>query len=754
MKLVRLKHFKTTQILVIVALAITFITPKTSNAQCFEIESILVDACGDPESENEMVRFLIGATDLNTSNLSVNWPTSQDPWLGTCQTAATAQTTATLNATISTCGFLKEPTNGILPSGARVILVSSTNINTSFNSFDGLSDTLYIIYQCSGNIAGHFGNNNGPKTFSMSFSGTNGCSDQVEYNADLLETITGSTSGNSSAQNGATVNFTPNGTASYANYGCQAPITPNTISISAFPIEICPLDTINLNAYSTNPNVVWKGGNGTFTNQNNVNTVYQSTATDIFPIKIYAGFLIPCGDTLFDSTEIVLSTTANIFVTPTALSLCEGETISLNASGSSSFVWNDGSTGTSLVVDTAGTFYASTNQCGIDTAFVDITWNGSQPNVSISGQDSICQGETSLITATGDGPFTWHDNAIGSIHNATTGQTIYASVENLCGRDTAFLDIVIIGTPPNAMVSGNMNVCGTAVTSLTASGGDSYEWNDGTTNTNYSTSAINGFLVATTICGVDTAFFTVIETGDLPEAVITGDPNICDNVTSIYTASGGDSYLWSNGSNSNELLTNSAEDLFLIAYNICGEDTAFIELIDNSVYAEFDMSDSIGYQPLAIEFTNQSSYATQYNWDFGNGETSANEHEEQTYTKGGNFTIQLVASNDFCTDTAFNNILILDHSNVFIPNTFSPNNDNINDVFAPVVMSISEDDYSFSIYDRNGSLLFFSDIVGESWDGSFLSTQIPNGVYIWKISYKIDGDLNSHEKIGHINLIR
>lgn len=737
----------------------TIITPKSSNAQCFEIESILVDACGTPESENEMVRFLVGSTPLSTNDLNITWATTANPWLGVCQNASTAQTTADLNATITTCGYLKEPTGGVLPAGARVILATSTNLNANFNSFDGLSDTLYIIYQCNGNTYGHFGNHGSSsiKTLSMSFANPNGCTDVVTYNRNFLLNQLGTTGGSSASKDGGTVNYTPNGTATYTNNGCQAPITPNTIDISAFPVSICPLDSINLNATSTNPNVIWSGGNGTFSNQNNINTVYYSTANDVFPITIYAGFLIPCGDTLFDSTEITLNTNANIFVTPTATSLCEGETITLNASGSSSFTWSDGSTGTSLIIDTAGTFYAFTNQCGIDTASVNITWNGSTPSVTITGDSTICQGETSLITATGDGPFTWHDASIGSLHSVSTNQTIYATVSNLCGIDTAFLDITIIGAPPSALVTGNFNVCGTDSTLLNASGGDSFEWNDGSNSSTFSTSSTTtGYLIATTICGIDTTFFTVNETGNLPQALIGGDPNICSNIPSLFSASGGDTYLWSNGSTSDTYITNSifADNIYLIAYNACGEDTTYLQLIDNSVIASFETSDSIGYQPLAIDFTNLSSYATQYNWNFGNGETSTNENEEQTYTVGGNITVQLIAANNFCTDTAYKNLIILDHSNVFIPNTFSPNNDNINDVFAPIVSSISEDDYSFSIFDRNGGILFNTEIIGESWDGTHTNIPIPNGVYIWKISYKVDGDLTTHNKIGHVNLIR
>ena len=48
----------------------------------FEINSILVDACGSPEGENEMVRFTVGASPLQVSSLNVTWPNTSLNFLG------------------------------------------------------------------------------------------------------------------------------------------------------------------------------------------------------------------------------------------------------------------------------------------------------------------------------------------------------------------------------------------------------------------------------------------------------------------------------------------------------------------------------------------------------------------------------------------------------------------------------------------------------------------------------------------------
>lgn len=715
-----------------------------------------MDACGTPEAENEMVRFTVGNTALNTNDLSVGWATTADPWLGVCQSATTAQKTADLNATITTCGFLKEPINGVLPAGAKVLLITSTAIDVTFNSFDGLNDTLYIIYQCAGNTYGHFGNygSSAIRTLTMSFANPNGCSDVVSYDRSLLINQQGFVGGNSSDRNGGGVNYTANGAATYYNNGCQAPITTNNLEITATPTTICPLDTIDLTATSTNPNLIWLGGQGTFSNQGSLNTSYYSSSNDVFPLTLYAGFIIPCGDTLKDSVVITQSTNSNLSVSASSLSICEGDIITLTASGANAYTWNDGSTGNTLNIDTSGIFYASTTTCGNDTSFVTISWNGSAPSVSISGDSIICEGDTTLITATGDGPFTWNDGSIGTLHNTFSAQTIYAAVSNSCGTDTAYMNISFSGAPPTASITGDLFICNNTPTTLTAAGGDSYEWNDGATSTTYNSLANNGYLIATNNCGSDTINFTIIDRGNSPIASITGDTIICENEYNLFNASGGDSYLWNNGTTNDFYYTSNSETIYVIAYNQCGEDTAYLSLTDQSVLADFEMSDSIGYQPLSINFTNFSNNADSYFWNLGNDIASTNEHEEYTYTVAGKYNIQLIAENAYCSDTSTQELTILSSSNIFIPNSFSPNNDFINDYFTPIVSDISEEDYNFTIFDRNGLVIFNSTTIGESWDGTHSNKKSQNGVYIWKLTYKINGNLTSYDKFGHVNLIR
>lgn len=165
-----------------------------------------------------MVRFKVGTTNINTSNLDVNWPSNS--WLGLIQNQTTHNKVVALNAQITSaggCGQLLEPTAGVLPANAKVILVTSFNLNVSSNVFGPITENIYILFQNNpANGSGHFGNYNTPaglRTLSISFGS---CSDSVTYERSLLI----DESGVHVASDGATVNFTASGTASYVNNGC------------------------------------------------------------------------------------------------------------------------------------------------------------------------------------------------------------------------------------------------------------------------------------------------------------------------------------------------------------------------------------------------------------------------------------------------------------------------------------------------------------------------------------------------------
>ena len=268
----------------IVFILLSLFTLQKSFAQWFEIESILVDACSpnnpvNEEGYNEMVRFKVGPAPLNTGTLNVTWPNGANPWLGLIQDATTASKVASLNADISTagsCGQILEPTGGVLPANATVILVTSQNVNVAFNSFASLTGTIYMIFQNNpSTIGGNFANWNvvpGLRTLVMSFGGA--CNETVTYERSLLINSNGTYGGTNAVNDGSTVNFTPAGVASYVNNGCNAPIPPFTVN-AGNSITACKGSTVNLlGTAQGQQSVLWTAPSGTFSTANNLATNY------------------------------------------------------------------------------------------------------------------------------------------------------------------------------------------------------------------------------------------------------------------------------------------------------------------------------------------------------------------------------------------------------------------------------------------------------------------------------------------------
>lgn len=91
----------------------------------------------------------------------------------------------------------------------------------------------------------------------------------------------------------------------------------------------------------------------------------------------------------------------------------------------------------------------------------------------------------------------------------------------------------------------------------------------------------------------------------------------------------------------------------------------------------------------------------------------------------------------------------------FVPNTFTPNDDDVNDVFVPVAGSINE--WSFSVYDRWGKLVFFTEDELLGWNGLIDGKAGPVGSYFWVIKYKEYDDVQGWQeknKTGTVNLVR
>ncbi|MEJ6777704.1 MAG: gliding motility-associated C-terminal domain-containing protein [Crocinitomicaceae bacterium] len=181
--------------------------------------------------------------------------------------------------------------------------------------------------------------------------------------------------------------------------------------------------------------------------------------------------------------------------------------------------------------------------------------------------------------------------------------------------------------------------------------------------------------------------------------------------------------------------------------------------VEGSPLASFTPSSSqLTTLDTDVNFINNSTGAVNYEWDFGNGEISIIENPFHEFSEGveGAYTVELVAFSSMgCTDTAYATINIIEELIYYIPNSFTPDGDSHNQIFLPIFTS-GYDPYDFSmlIFNRWGEIIWESHDDKIGWDGTYGGKIMNDGMYNWKIIFKLSSADEHRIITGSVNLIR
>lgn len=690
--------------------------------KCLEIDRVLVDACntGCPnsqEGESEMFRFLVGPAPIALNDLNAQWATPNG-FLGWVQNAATASVTAQFNASITNCGWLIEPSNGLIPAGKTVLGITSTNPCITGNSFAGLSDTLYVIYQNAGNTFGHFKNTNNGSAITPSPSSAQSlrtfiltvvsqqCSDTVIYNIAALVNQFGTYGGSFTDNDGSSVlvNWPGFPDVGYVNDGCQAPFTPSIVQILTNPAPLPCGGTLALSAFTTGnvASVFWTGGTGSFTTPNSSTSQYTLGANETTGASISFCAVSVCGDTLCDVLQLEVEGATSVTITSNdGTTICAGSSVELTATGGANYLWSTGATTPSITVGSAGPVSVeSTNACGTVSAEIVLdVING--PVAGLAGPAESCPGEEFTLIATGGNSFTWNTGADADTLTLNEPGTYTVIASNSCGTDQAEITVAQAATVvPSFAVDVNTGCEPHCVTlSATSDPTFSYTWSlgDGT--------EMAGNVVQH--CYSEGLF----------------------DVTLRATPAAGDTR--------------------------CAGDSIQIGMVQAlaSPIAAFTMDPLV--VPLdrpEVTFTQQSSNADSVLWQFGTPQSFTSTAAVLIYAFDayGCFPIHLRATNsNGCTDSTEQELCVEDAFALWAPNAFTPNNDGINDEFRIICSVKDPREFELAVFDRWGKQQFMSTVVGDGWKAE----QVDDGLYNWIVRLR-DTTGKVQNLGGHVIVVR
>ena len=242
------------------------------------------------------------------------------------------------------------------------------------------------------------------------------------------------------------------------------------------------------------------------------------------------------------------------------------------------------------------------------------------------------------------------------------------------------------------------------------------------------------------------------------------DQDVCTGDNVVLTASGATSYVWDNN------VVNGAifNPVITTTYTVVGTDANGCQNsddVDVNVYEypnpDFSFTPSITTtENTFIFFNNNTTNAESYFWTFGDGVGfSTNEDPQYLYPSvPDNYIITLVASsnNGLCVDSVSKQLIVEDVVTFYIPNVFTPNSDEHNNVFTPVFTSgFDPYDFHMIIFNRWGEIVWESYNAAAGWDGHFGNGGlVDDGVYTWQIDFKANLSDKRYEYRGHVTVLK
>ncbi|MGV3610760.1 MAG: gliding motility-associated C-terminal domain-containing protein [Fluviicola sp.] len=450
------------------------------------------------------------------------------------------------------------------------------------------------------------------------------------------------------------------------------------------------------------------------------------------------------------------------------------------------------------VQDGSSTICAA-NQVGVATVSVNPL-----PSATILGDTSLCLNEAQPVVTfngtNGVSPFTFTYSVNGgapqtmisasgqstiSIPTSIPGDYDYQLISvqegsvSMCSNLVGNNALVRVWDLPNVFAGNDFPICDGATATLSGQGAVTYVWDnnviDGvpfspSATLNYAVEGTdangckNTDVIQVTVVPIPQVDFSATEVAGCSPLITTltnlstGNLNNCQ-----WTLSNGDEYNGC-GTVDMELREPGCYDVTLTVSTPEGctnsaTKPTFLCVYPNPI-ADFNMTPTeLETSNTFVNFFNNSYGAVSYSWNFSD-ESPLNTNENPTHVfpdeESATYEVYLIAvSADGCIDSTSRSVRVGEDLIYYVPNAFSPDGDEFNNVFKPVLTTgFDVTSYHLSIFNRWGELIFESLNYEEGWDGTYHNEKLLDGTYIWKIKVKKKSNDEKTELDGHVTLLK
>jgi len=609
-----------------------------------------------------------------------------------------------------------------------------------------------------------------------SYNHVDGGTSRFDKSGRIYHAVCGACGGNDFGFTSTPGSWSPTNNSSNCN---MATFKFELSTIEAAAAQPAPLICIPQSVYfqnnSTNGNSFsWDFGDGNTSNQ--FEPIYQYTEPGIYDVTLVVYDSNGC----FSSDSVTITLNIGAFeggVVQPSSPICPGDSFQFEAFGGANYSWtpanlldNPNVFNPTATINTTTTFnVVISDSCGSIT--VPVTLEVYQSSIAVSPDTSICIGTSAQLEVVTNGTVTWNPPTFlnnSTILNpiATPTSTITYTVNAIspegCSNEDS-VQVSVFFNAPIPVLPDSLNMCRGSSISILASGGDFYSWNP-----NMYINTVNGPLVTvnppinqwyycdfTNACGTvpDSVYINLVEAN----IQAGNDTIICPGESATIWVSGGEYYQWypSNSvisafGNSAQVKPDQSTNYMIIGTDIDGcKDTAFVEIalypnptlqVTPSINAFY--GDEVQLEALAHTPGNYIWSPPEYLSCINCSNPIATPNQNITY---------FVSFTDVngCSSSSYVNITY--DAIVYVPNTFIPDDDEVNDLFKVYGGNIKE--MQCLIFNRWGERIATLNSTDEYWDGTYKGIKCQDGTYTWKLTYT-DFLYHTYQLTGHVNLLR
>ncbi|MCE3228043.1 MAG: conserved repeat domain protein [Bacteroidetes bacterium] len=517
---------------------------------------------------------------------------------------------------------------------------------------------------------------------------------------------------------------------------CSSTMAVKTVSVASGPtVNLGPdLNTCNssfsftLNAQNPGLSYLWNTGQTTQT--------IQATAVGGYSVVVTNAAGCSSSDIINISTGSLSVNLGNDTI------MCPGTSFSINAGVSgATYTWSNAQNAQTISVNAPGTYSVLVNSNGcFGTDEITIT----NATLNLGADIEVCQGIPVILNAGVGNSYQWSNGLTTQTINASSSGNYWVQVNigNCSIYDTVG---VLIKNTPLVNLGADKLFCKDEIISVNLDAGNpgaTYNWSNSQSAQTIHVSNVGTYSVMVTLAnGCSSADVINIVRSDL-NVNIGKDTSFCSGAAFILNAGNpGSNYQWSTGNATQAISVTSPGYYWVkVSQGHCfATDSVYVLIHDVPVFnVSKDTVICIGEKLiLSAHLYNASNYI----WSTGSTEPSIEVNVPGMYYVTATVTGCKV-SDEIKVDDC--------ESEIWLPNTFTPDEDGLNDIFYPVCYNISQ--VTLTVFDRWGEQIFEGSGTNVAWDGKYKGQICQDGVYTCKVKYKQRG--RDKQKIGRVAILK